>query len=105
MPDIINQKQINIRIIKLKCISAPRSWSRVNNTVVLTILTFQHIQCLHLMYAEVAWALVSSGTQVQPQIIPDPRYLADYLSVSFDYDFMRLIQVMNIECIFARKFW
>ena len=84
-PDIINQKQINIRIIKLKCISAPRSWSRVNNTVVLTILTFQHIQCLHLMYAEVAWALVSSGTQVQPQIIPDPGYLPDYLSISYDY--------------------
>ena len=61
-PDIINQKQINIRIMKLKCISATRSWSRVNNTVVLTILTLQHIQCLHLMYAEVAWALVSSSS-------------------------------------------
>ena len=72
--------------MKLKCISAPRSWSHVNNTVVLTILTFQHIQCLHLMYAEVAWVLVSSGTQVQPQIIPDPDYLPDYLSVSYDYD-------------------
>ena len=58
-----------------------KSWSHINNTVVLTILTFQHIQCLHLMYAEVAWALVSSGTQVQPQITPDP----DYLSVSYDY--------------------
>ena len=52
----------------------------------LTILTFQHIQCLHLMYAEVAWVLVSSGTQVQPQIIPDPDYLPDYLCVSYDYD-------------------
>ena len=83
--DIINQKQINIRIIKLKRISAPRSWSHVYNTVVLTILTFQHIQCLHLMYSEVAWVLVSSGTQVQPQIIPDPDYLPDYLSVSYDY--------------------
>ena len=84
MPDIINQKQINIRIIKLKGISAPRSWSHVNNTVVLIILTFQHIQCLHLMYAEVAWVLVSLGTQVEPQIIPDPDYLPDYLSVSYD---------------------
>ena len=80
-PGIINQKQINIRIIKSKCISAPRSWYHVNNTVVLTILTFQHIQCLHMMYAEVAWVLVSSGTQVQPQIIPDPDYPPDYLSV------------------------
>ena len=49
------------------------------------MLTFQHIQCLHMMYAEVAWVLVSSGTQVQPQIIPDPDYLPDYLSVSYDY--------------------
>ena len=45
----------------------------------------QHIQCLHLMYAEVAWELVSSGTQVQPQVIFDPDYLPDYLSVSYDY--------------------
>ena len=44
----------------------------------MTILTFRHIQCLHLMYAEVAWVLVSSGTQVQPQIIIDPDYLPDY---------------------------
>ena len=31
------------------------------------------------MYAEVAWVLASSGTQVQPQIILDPDYLPDYL--------------------------
>ena len=37
------------------------------------------------MYAEVAWVLVSSGTQVQPQVILDPGYLPDYLSVSYDY--------------------
>ena len=55
----------------------------LNNTVVLTILTFQHIQYLHLMYAEVAWVIVSSRTQVQPQIIPDPDYLPDYLFVSY----------------------
>ena len=48
-------------------------------------MTFQHVQYLHLMYAEVAWVLVSSGTQVQPQIIPDPDYLPDYLSISYDY--------------------
>ena len=36
------------------------------------------------MYAEVAWVLVSSGTQVQPQVILDPDYLPDYLSVSYD---------------------
>ena len=28
---------------------------------------------------------VSSGTQVQPQVILDPDYLPDYLSVSYDY--------------------
>ena len=37
------------------------------------------------MYAEVAWVLILSGTQVQPQIILDPDYLPDYLSVSYDY--------------------
>ena len=38
------------------------------------------------MYAEAAWVLGSSGTQVQPQIILDPEYLPDYLSVSYDYN-------------------
>ena len=41
------------------------------------------------MYAEVAWVLVSSETQVQPQIILDPDYLPDYLSVSYDYAVMK----------------
>ena len=31
------------------------------------------------MYAEIAWVLVSSGTQAQPQVILDPDYLPDYL--------------------------
>ena len=95
-------------MIKLKCISAPRSWSHVNNTVVLTILTFQHIQCLHLMYPEIAWVLVPSGIQVQPQILPDPRYLPDYLSVSYDYDFPKdfsLDDYVKLKCnkIFPSK--
>ena len=30
------------------------------------------------MYTEIPWVLVSSGTQVQPQIILDPDYLLDY---------------------------
>ena len=77
---IINQNQINIRIIKSKSFSVPRRWSHINNTVVLSTLTFQYIQYLHLMYTKVAWVLLSSGTQVQPHIIPDP----DYLSVSYD---------------------
>ena len=37
------------------------------------------------MYAEVAWVLVSSGPQVQWQIILYPDSLPDYLSASFDY--------------------
>ena len=40
---------------------------------------------LHLMYAEVAWVLVYSGTQVQSKIILDPDYLPDYPSVSYDF--------------------
>ena len=50
------------------------------------LLTFRHIQYLHLMYAEIAWVLVSSRTQIQPQVILDPDYLPDYLSISYDYD-------------------
>ena len=79
--------------MKLRCLSPPKSWSHVKNTVVLIILTFRHIQCLHLMYAEVAWVLVSSGTQVQLQVILDPGYLPDYLSVSDDYDKSHWLQV------------
>ena len=56
----------------------------IKNTVVLTIMPFLHIQYLHLMYAEAAWVLVSSGTQVQQQIILDPDCLPDYISVSYD---------------------
>ena len=39
------------------------------------------------MYAEVAWVLVSPGTRVQLQVILNPDYLPDYLSVSYDYDY------------------
>ena len=56
----------------------------IKNTVVLII---RHIQCLHLMKSEVAWVLVSSGSQVQPQIILDSDYLPVYLSVSYDHVF------------------
>ena len=41
------------------------------------------------MYAEVAWVLVSSITQVQPQIILNPDYIPDYLSISYDYEYMK----------------
>ena len=37
------------------------------------------------MYSEVAWVLVSSGTQVHPQTILEPDYLSDYLPVFYDY--------------------
>ena len=84
-------------MLKLKCISSPKCWSHVKNTGVLTILTFRHIQYLHLMYAEVAWVLVSSGTQVQPQVILDPDYLLDYLSASYDFDQTNLIIVNSFD--------
>ena len=53
--------------------------SYINNTVALIS---QHIQCLQMMYAEVAWVLISWKTQDQSQIILDPDHLPDYLSVS-----------------------
>ena len=43
------------------------------------------VQCLHLMYSELAWVPISLGSQVQPQIILNPDYLPDYFSVPYDY--------------------
>ena len=45
------------------------------------------------MYAEVGWVLGSSGTQVQAQIILDPDYFTDYLSVSYDYAFRKIVML------------
>ena len=58
----------------------------IKNTVVL-ILRQSH--CLYLMYSEVAWVIVFSGTQILPQIILDSDYLPDYFSVSLDYALSR----------------
>ena len=65
------------------------------------VLIFRHIQCLHLIYAEVAWVLVSSRTQAQSKIIFDPDYLPDYLSVSYDY--IKSVGFMIMNSIFAQK--
>ena len=92
--------------MKLRCISAPRSWSHVDKTVALTIATFQHIQCLYLTYTEVAWVLISSETQVQPQIIPDPDYLPDYLPFFYDYDIINTDHTLNfITCVIQKQFF
>ena len=40
----------------------------------------------HMMYSEVAWVLVSSRTQVQPQLILNPDYLLECRSTSYGYD-------------------
>ena len=59
------------------------AFPKLNNTVASN---FQDIQCLHLMYSEVAWVLASSGTQGQLQIILELDYLPDHLSVSYEYN-------------------
>ena len=51
------------------------------------------------MYAEVVWVLVSLGTHVQPQIILDPDYLPDCLSVSYDYVKMKLMVALKISLL------
>ena len=56
-----------------------------------TILTFCHVQCSHLMYVEASWVLASLETHVQPQVIVDPVYLPDYLSVSYGYGYVYVI--------------
>ena len=49
-----------------------------------------------MMYAEIAWVLVSSGTQIQPQIILYPDYLPDYLSVSYGYEITKVARQMTL---------
>ena len=66
----------------------------ITNTVVLI---FWYFQCLHFMCSEVAWVLVSLGTQVQPQIILETDYLPDYLSVFYDYDFLYFRFLISYE--------
>ena len=61
----------------------------------INVLIFRHIQCLHLMYAEVAWLVASSGTQ----IILDSDYLPGYLPVSFDYGYWDLHSILPKECM------
>ena len=53
-----------------------------------------------LKYAEVAWVLVSLGTQFQSQIILGRDYLPNYSSVSYDYDSVTLG-----ESVFPRLSW
>ena len=69
-----------------------RSWSyspKEYSCFDLSEIPAHHIQCLHLMYAEVAWVLISSGTQFQPQIVLNPDYHLDYLSLSYDYGYIQ----------------
>ena len=76
----------------------------IKNTVVSV---FQHIQCLLMMNSEIAWVLVSSGTQVQRQIILDLDYLPDYLSVSYDYGTTSVCQFifLGFQLIFHHPFY
>ena len=61
------------------------------------------------MYAEVAWVLGYSVTQVQPQVLLDPDYLPDYLSVSYDYEsnnqMMCLKQTQSLLCVATVQRW
>ena len=70
--------------------------NHVNNAVVLIFLYFQ---CLHLMYSEVAGVLVvSSGIQVESQIIFEPDYVPDFLSVFYDYDIIESPLTIITKC-------
>ena len=72
----------------------------IKNTVVFV---FQHVQCLHLINSEVTWALVSSGTQVQSQIIVDPDYFPDYLSASYSYASAKHVVEQGYMVFFVRQ--
>ena len=61
----------------------------INDTVVLIS---PHIQCLYLMYSEVAWVPVSSVIQIQLLIRLDP----DYLSLSFLWFFLSVKAIVAV---------
>ena len=71
-PGIINLKQINIRTIEWRYISATRSWSQ------------KQYNCFDFPAYSMFWGNLS--TQVQPPIILDPDYFPDRLP--YDYDIM-----------------
>ena len=50
----------------------------------------------HSVFTEVAWVLVSSGTQVQPQITLDPDYLPNNLSISYDYEIKAIAFIIMV---------
>ena len=56
---------------------------KANDIKNIFVLILPYIQCLYLMNPVVAWALVSSGTQVWPQIILDTGYLPDCFFVRY----------------------
>ena len=58
--------------------------------------------CFHFMRSEVSWVIVSSRSQVQPQIILDLDYLSHYLSISYDYETSMVLS--GSSCSFEQKF-
>ena len=54
------------------------------------------------MYSEVAWVMVSSGTQVQPQTTLEPSYPADFRFFSFEYVIYIAVLKKHVQLI--RKF-
>ena len=49
--------------------------------------------------SEVGWAPVSSRTQFQPQIIPDPGYLPDYLFIYYGYVNIKQMKYLDLVII------
>ena len=70
----------------------------------MAILSIRHIQCLHLMYAEVTWEIVSSGTPVQPEIILHPNY-PSRLPFRLLWLFLKLLLMFNMcQYLFINSF-
>ena len=66
------------------------------------VFIFRYIQCL-LMYSKVAWVLLSSRTQVQPQVILDPASLPNYPSVSYGYGLTSYIYISSHQKCSIKK--
>ena len=86
--------RVNIRTIK----SRHQCSKKVIMVKKKVDLIFRHIQCWYLINSEVAWVLVSLGTQVHTEMIIDPDYLPEYFFASYAYALnLYLIPILKLE--------
>ena len=69
----------------------------------IVVWIFRLIQCLHLTDSEAGCVLVSSATQVHPQIIFNPDF-SDYISVSYSPSYSRKWNIFVTKHVIDQNF-